>query len=357
MEKQETDTQPTRQAIPVMLIAQPMMQDQVTFASMLDTLSKRKLLIVVISAMVTGIGLSIALLTPPVYRSEVTLLPPSLSDISGLGSVNEANRTTPAAVYNKFMETMKSKSLRNAFFLDNGLLSELAPEAKTAVEKRKAFSAFDKTLVVEDRKVTLEGTDPDLTARWLNDFVQNAAQASKDKVIADVNSAIQSEKTSLSIAIEAKRKTAAEGRADQIAQLEEALDIAAELGITDFTLSLTDSLNKGKAGSVSVATATVPLYMHGTKTLKAEINTLKSRTNDDPFIPDRHPLLERLFLLDSVHIDAGKVQPVRIDEAAVSGTYIKPKRKLIVLASLIAGIILGVLGAFMVEAASRKRET
>lgn len=97
--------------------------------------------------------------------------------------------------------------------------------------------------------------------------------------------------------------------------------------------------------------------MYGTKVLKAEINALKSRTNDDPFIPDLHPLLERLFFLDNVHIDAGKVQPVRIDEAAVSGTHIKPKRTLIVLSSLMAGIILGVLGAFMVEAASRKRET
>jgi len=77
---------------------------------------------------------------------------------------------------------------------------------------------------------------------------------------------------------------------------------------------------------------------------------LKSRKNDDAFIPKLRPLQERLIVLDGIqmNLNKDKVFAARVDQkAVVPNKPIKPKKSLIIILSLLLGLMLGVLVAFV----------
>ena len=88
-------------------------------------------------------------------------------------------------------------------------------------------------------------------------------------------------------------------REDQVMLYEEASRIASALGIIGRVDATNILQNIQKNVDFATATATTPLYYLGYDALITEINVLRSRKSDDPFIPGLRDLQEELGMLGS----------------------------------------------------------
>ena len=109
---------------------------------------------------------------------------------------------------------------------------------------------------------------------------------------------------------------------------------------------------------LNITTTSTPLYYRGFRALNAEIEFLKNRKSDDPFINGLRDLQEKLALLRSIKIEEEGLRSVRIDQAAYPPKYrIKPNRKLIVSLGTVVGLFLGIFLVFFVSFVQKQRET
>ena len=180
-------------------------------------------------------------------------------------------------------------------------------------------------------------------------------------------------------------------REDQIKIFEEAATIASKLGVKDRV----DTASKLRNNQLNISTTNIPLYNRGYSALRAEIELLKNRTSDDPYINNLRDLQEKLAklrsrksddpfiygfrdlqvkidqlrnlktdytffqglrglqeelaLLRSIKIDKEGQHAVTIDQPAYPPKYrIKPNSRLIVSIGTMAGLFFGIFLAFIV---------
>ncbi|TXS90840.1 hypothetical protein FV139_17880 [Parahaliea maris] len=180
-------------------------------------------------------------------------------------------------------------------------------------------------------------------------------------------------------------------RLDRIAQLTEALSVAQSLGLEEpqFIAQLGAGTGNSLAIRADIEGEGDPLYLRGARMLKAEIAALKQRSSNDFTNPDIRNLESDLAMLeynrevevlqaradDTAFIvgirdmrtelnqlksylkqDFSGVRVLKLDEPAVAPDRpIKPRKSLIVAASLVAGGMLGVLVALIMNAAANRR--
>ena len=155
--------------------------------------------------------------------------------------------------------------------------------------------------------------------------------------------------------IASKRQMAKRRREDQIVRNHEAATIANNLGIKR-RVDATNIIQNTQM-NVDIATATTPLYYLGFEALMTEINILKSRLSDDPFIGGLRDLQERLSLLHSIKFDKEKIKTVHIDQAAYQPkSAIRPNRRLIVSLTTVVGLFSGIFLAFLIEFVKSQRK-
>lgn len=310
---------------------------------------KRIIAITIISVLA---AVAYALLTPHVYKAEVFILPPFAADVEklnihGLNLTDKTGKISAVDLYAEALKNLQSLSLRRVFFDEHNLLDLLQADGGEGVSGQKAFKVFvesfqDKLKVARDKKdrtdfvtVSLEGTNPEQIASWLNTFLSMVNAYTRDGFVQKLQIKIQGEKTYLENKINELRQTAENRRMDKIAALQEALSVASQLGI------------------VQRAETTIlepPLYLRGTRELQAEIDILQKRKNEDPFIENLRPLQSELAKLNQIEIAADEINAIRIDQLAmVPQDPIKPKRKLIVVLGAVLGLMLGIFVAFFVN--------
>jgi chain length determinant protein (polysaccharide antigen chain regulator) len=106
----------------------------------------------------------------------------------------------------------------------------------------------------------------------------------------------------------------------------------------------------------------MPLYLYGTKALKAESKALENREKtaknlpygEEHFIEGLPEILFKINQLKNIEIDFSKVSIAQVDEkATVPSRPIKPRKSLILALGLIAGGFLGLITALLVGAYKR----
>ena len=355
MDKQSSYIQPTKQGFPVMLVAQPIDDDEINLFDLFRTLAGHKWLIAACTAAATGIGLLYALLATPIYKVETSLIPPTLSDVAALQIAGDS--ATPETLFKRFSTALDSKSLRRDFFLHHGGQQKLAPEAKTDKELRTAFNSFDGSLTWKDGTLTMVGTDPKLITDVLNDFVQASEQKVRENVVADLQAENRTRTALINQTINARLAAASQALTNRMTQLQEAIAIAKRLGISEYKLPTVSTNPKGDSIGDAVATVEIPLYMRGTKALQAELDALHERKDNAAFVPGLNKLKQELLQLKSQSIQAKDFRLMRVDEAALTPDRpFEPRRKLIVLGSLLAGVLLGFIAVFLTESFVRNKE-
>jgi chain length determinant protein (polysaccharide antigen chain regulator) len=366
----ENQNKPTAQSSDIYASSQ-YPTDEIDLIDIWRVLVRQRKLILIVTLIVSMLAVGYVLVTPPVYKAEVFLLPPLGKDVVGLShpdatltpvnirqtpleikrtpkniilSPGDIRRTTVDAVYDEMIINLQSLSLRRQFLDEQKLVqNSLSPQTLLVQRGRKEKSDFC--------TVSLEGSDPELITIWLNGFVSMVDSYTKNKLAEIIETEIENKKKAIGEKIGGLRQTSTNRRLDRITLLKEQFYIAEKLGIVDrknVSGDVTTKIQNSPRIGLSVNSEGTPLYLRGTGELQAEIDMLERRKNDDPFIANLRDLQGELIRLEKIRLDRGDISAVRIDRMAVQPEEpIKPKRKRIVVLGLLLGIILGLFSAFL----------
>ncbi len=316
--------------------------DEIDLRDLVRTLIKHKKIIILVAVTVFLLALIYALLATPVYKAQVSFLPPTEADVAELNVNNATDATTAYTVFEKNLNSLK---IRRLIFDKLKLIKAYSGDTVNEANTDSIFEKFNEDISIE-KPVTkkgekaipaiylvMSGTDPELLAKVLNTLEAETRSTTKQEVITAVTEKIDLNKDQLERIITQLRATADKQRKDTITQLlekdtveqqkltdqistlrssaktkredrievlTEAAKIAESLGILDKS-SLLDSnitsTSDKNAFYTEVTTQAKPLYLRGSKALRSEIKELTNRTSDDPFIPELRSLQDKLELL------------------------------------------------------------
>jgi len=326
--------------------------DEIDLFELWDKLWSQRLFIVSVTSIVFVIAVAYLLLVKPVYRAEAYFLAPLKQDVRALNIAGVSEGNTSGKVYSEFQKNLQSRQVRREFF-DNKKLIKLYENEK-AVSVNDAFEKkFNKDLIVTLPKkdkgelvsIYFDLTNRSLSASLLNEFIQFSVDKTVNEFVNSISTDVKNRKEILEDKMFAMRKLGLLRRQDRIIQLEESLRLAAAADIVDTNIN--ESANKLNMD-----------YMRGTNVIESEIKILKSRKNDDAFIPQLRNLEERRSYLSSIILDKESIKVAIIDQHAyIPEKSIKPKKILVLTISVVLGGMLGIMLAFMRSAIKSRKES
>ena len=343
----------------------PTHDDEIDLFELFQSLWQEKILIVLVTAVVTVLALIYALTATPIYQTQATLVPPPAYAVQGYNEGRmEAFRNTGVKeltaneVYSIFKTNLNSSQLRNAFFEEVYLPSLSAEQQKNSRES--LLKTFNKILSVKQGdpktnpnlyQVSVELDNPDEAASWVTQYIDRATTATKLELKKNIEAEQSVRINALSSQITSLLDTAKKEREDQMNLLKEALYIAESIGLEN-TSPQSDKASLG--GNRYIDNDLI--YTRGAKTLRAQLAVLEKRSSDEPFIPGFREMNTQLELLRAYKLNDADVSVVTIDEAAeVPTAPIKPKKSLIVAVGIVLGGMLGVFAA-LIRSMIRKRK-
>ncbi len=234
--------------------------------------------------------------------------------------------------YSLFKQRLSSKSLLNHYKSEHSL-----EDTPTLKFNKDSFSA--------------EWHDPDEAADWANGISEMANEMVVKHYLSNLDYRLRQQIENIEYTISSKRKFAKKRREDRIVMLEEALHTAEALELKErFNTNPIVYEDSSQAGDIAINTVNTPTYYRGTRALLAEIDILRNRTSDDPFITILRDLEEELIHRKSINISDISIKAYTLDQSATSPKQpIKPKRRLIVTLGGIIGLMGGVFLAFLLN--------
>ncbi|NWD26113.1 chain-length determining protein [Pseudomonas yamanorum] len=240
-----------------------------------------------------------------------------------------------------------------------------------AIDSERAQVGADLKVIVNNRLNELKGKI---------DAARSNYETDKESKIAKLLEADRLKRAQLEDELVALRLQMKIERTDRLAELAEAISIAKSMGIKTPTTpsSMADASRSGsnQVMRTEVNNQKIPLYFLGTEALEAERTALQARTNDDftnsriaeigkelqmlqvnrevevlkkrgnedIFLQDVEPLRAEVARLRGLNIDMSSLKLVTIDRRAQEPlSPIKPKKTLVIVLSLVAGLMVGVL--------------
>ncbi|WP_406821257.1 LPS O-antigen chain length determinant protein WzzB [Pseudomonas sp. KnCO4] len=327
--------------------------DEIDLFELFGVLWKQKVVIISIGLIVAAFAVAYALLATPIYEARVIVQPPTHNDIAqlnyGRGGSSGLNVFSVKDVYGVYLRNLQSESLRREFFRKVYLPS--LPEEKRKGSQDALYNQFRDVLSLgavnkdsSDRFfVTSSQPDPGQAAQWVVHYVEMAGERAKKEIIQNARADALVKADNLEQQVRAERESARKQREDQIAQLTEALRVARSIGLERppiISNNLSGELSAGMDGSLT--------YMRGSKALEAEIENLRNRASDDPFIAKLRQRQEAMAFYRALQVDPAVVQVYGQDGAIESPDRpVKPKKLIIVVLGAILGLVLGTVVGFV----------
>lgn len=357
---------------PTVYQSPPAYGNEISLTDIINILWCRKKIILGITVVAVVIGFFYAFTQKRIYQVETILLPPLYENIQPLNVLNnhniKSNNLNAENVFESFIGNINSRKFKKEFFDKFKILETLSvasdsTQPLTEKDNNTIFESFSKAIKVNTggmgtTLITLEGTDKEKIGPRLDSLVAMANQETINQLVRNLQANIDSKIKSIKIEISSKRSIYKQRREDELGRLEEAYQIANELGIREhlFVPNIDGSFNRAVSAELNSISKSLSnennlsVYMKGTKVLQAEINALKNRKSDDFHIKGLRDLQEQLTRLRAITVKKDKLQTVIVDKkASVDVKPIRPNRKLIVMLSLVFGVALGVFSVFMVE--------
>lgn len=329
--------------------------DEVDIIKLVKQLYEQKIVIIVSMIIVLFCAIIYVFLTGPIYVSKAAVQPPSLSDISGYNLGREEAKLplySVADVFSVFKRNLLSQSSKREFF--NSVYLPSLDKASTAKSNDRLWSDFNKIFNVyaADAKntpdyyvVSVEHDVPEVAAKWANLYVKMISNEAADEMQKNLLTEIDTRVDSLDRQITALRATARTRREDSIIRLQEALVVADAVGLDDpQVVSGRTSSSKDIASYIDGSL----MYMRGAKAMRAELEVLRNRKNDDPFISELRNLENQLYFLKAINVNPDNVKSFKSDgRALVPDSPIKPNKLIIVAVSIALGLALGIIFALV----------
>jgi len=297
----------------------------------------------------------------PIYQAEATVKSATANDLiefsrpqlAGIYSLNVS------AAFASAQSALLSTGYRKEFYeLKLDEIKEIPGAYNNNLTLDQNFSAFNKNFSVKASgskdsesfvEINLKSSDAEFASILLNDFVQYALfrrlRDSYDTMLAKINGHIES----LNYKANIMREEYLGGKARRILELKEAYVIATAIGQLDPVYRNMDLMGGQKP----------PLYMLGSKAIKAEIKALDSRDiiakdlprGEDHFIEGLPPILLEIESLETLEVDFSKINLARIDQVAVVPVSpVKPRKLLIIALAIVAGLFVGLFMALIAAA-------
>ena len=350
--------------------------DEIDLFELFQSLWQEKILIIVITGLVTVIALAYALMATPIYQTQASLVPPPAYAVQDYNdgrteafrqiTQGDKDSTLTSAtknfsvedIYKFYLNNLKSLQLRNEFF-EYVYVPTLSAEQQEK-SRESLLKTFNSILTVKqtDAKsnpnaynVSVVLDDPVLAVEWVQQYIERAVNATKIELKRNIESEQKTRINAMQSQLQSLLDTAKKQREDQINLLKEALYVAESIGL-EGPSSQSDKASLG--GNRYIDNDLI--YTRGAKTLRAQLDVLQKRTSDEPFIAGFRELNTQLELLKAYTLDDSNVSVVQIDEAAeVPSAPIKPNKKLIVAIGIVLGGMLGVFAA-LIRSMIRKRK-
>lgn len=329
--------------------------DEIDLFELLAGLWKQKLLIALVTLLITVVAASYAFLSAPVYEAKTSLLPPRLADVAGynLGRAEAGlSEFTVDQIYSIFTRNLRSEGQRNSFFEQVFLPAQAADKSSGAKDQLR--NTLNKKLVVSNPdiknnparfEVLAQSAQSSQAAEWANVYVERAASKTRQDMADTAATEITTRVKSIKSRIEVLRESAKKLREDRIARLHEALVVADKAGVQ------TPQVKVGRTSADGELEQFIDgdlMYMRGAKAIRAELAVLQSRKNDDPFISGLRDFENQLDFLSKVSVSPSNVAVFTLDNAAEApDTPIKPKKSLILALGIMLGGMLGVFIALI----------
>mgnify|MGYP001333460182 FL=1 len=334
------------------------MNDNINIGNLYQTLlnKKRSVLIILLASVVLSSLYAFTL--PNLYRAQIYIVPPQDKFVQPLNyfatqiAKDSQLVLKQQYIYFDFMKNAQSRQFQRKFFFDNNIYDYFDADPEEAFDvsfnEMLRFSLESKYVSRDIRQedffnVSFLHSDPNLAAKWLNDYVQMVERETSRRIVDGVNTSIENYRKKIQSAIDSHKNQAKQIRADNITRLKEALLIAEELDIikpsnanlTNQTIIMDNSTVSGPTQITEM-----PLYLFGTDALKTQIDILQNRVSDDPFIPNLRSLEAELNTTSLVKVNYSDVRVAEIDQKALAPTRkYSPRRSLILIVGLFFGIV------------------
>ncbi|MDH4562765.1 chain-length determining protein [Pseudomonas sp. BN411] len=316
--------------------------DEIDLAALLHSLWEQKLLIALVTLLVTlGAG-AYAFLATPEYQVQTVLRPAAIKDLDALNRTNVYDLTAEQAIQ-RVGAALESYDSRLGFFRANqGLFEALRQPGRSLEQTFEGFNQAAFKMVQPDPKkagnlsnyVGIQLTYPkDVNGVALvNGLVDYVIQLERERISSDLKTVIQNRLNQLELQISAARanyEASTEAkiarlieadnlkraklqdelkalrqqlkthRDNRITQLDEAIRIAKALGISKPTTpsALGERVTQGSVVRTEVNSQQIPLYFMGSEALEAERNVLLQRRSDDFTAPRIAQIAKELQLL------------------------------------------------------------
>lgn len=338
--------------------------DEIDLVEVFKSLWSQKLLIALVTLIITGLAAGYAFLSTPVYESKSSILPPRSADVAGFNlGRSEAGLAefTAASVYSLFIQYLRSEGLRRDFFEQVYLPAEAG--SQNAQAKEQQWERFNKKLSVntpDEKKnpgrfeVAVQSSDSSRAAEWVSLYSDLAAKKTLKDIADTVATEVSTRSKSTLGHISVLRESARKLREDRIARLSEALKVADKVGLQAPQVKASRTSSDGELEQFLDGNL---IYMRGAKAIRAELEVLQNRKNDAPFILGLRELENQLDFLAKVSVSPEGVAVFTLDSAAeVAETPIKPKKALIIGLGFVLGGMLGVFIALMRGMLAKRRE-
>ena len=332
--------------------------DEISLYDLYRTLAKRKKLIAIVVASVLIVCGIYLIITPKIYQVTALLFPPSSGDmyLTNL-DVSKVADFQPEQVFKLYAQELTSNDRWYEFTKQE---KQLFTNISLEDQLHNPFK-LDKDKDIPGPHILLKYDTPVTknAVAVVQHYLRFAEQGLIVRFVQQIASNISHTTKALELEIQLVRDAAKQARLDQIVQLESDLAIAKKLGIVDNLYFSLASKGGEKAGILNIfttnpATAT---YLKGTKVITAELDSLKKRESDDPYIPSLRQKQDQLKQLQEVRFTPDLFHAYDQDgEANLSTSPVKPKKTLVLLLGGILGLFLGIFTAFIAEFIAKARE-
>jgi len=406
-------------------------EDEIDLKQLFGILADRKWFIAGITGFITVLAVAYALLIPPTYQASISFVSPSQSSVVQLNKVKITSETSET-IFRQFLNNILSSQFQKKVFETNDYLNRLNPENKPIDNYEDYINNFTSSIQIEaikikndevlnyekPIKISMDGSDAVIISSFLNDLARAADMDTINEFLAIIQQKIdnrveeiakqkilllsrakqdrlsqinrikeedQQKINEINDRIDRLRIKAEKYRLNQIQILSDAATIASTLGIIGNNFkTISDNQKSNPALTVTIGdNQELPKwYLYGKDALLKEIETLKNRINNDPYIPEILSLQDTLQEIQSnqtlrtlesreddspfiaeinkLDIESSKLKSYRLDSKGInamqinlsaypSESPIKPKKKLIVAVAFIAGLMLSIFLVFIMN--------
>jgi chain length determinant protein (polysaccharide antigen chain regulator) len=329
--------------------------DEIDLFEVCQGLWQQKWLIASTTALASVLAAAVAFTATPVYEASASILPPQQSSTSNFNlGLAEAgvNSFDVVGVYTLVKRIALSDELRREAF-EKLYLPHFDGQDKK-VNRQALWADFNKKFTVNQSPdksrpelymLSIQGEDAALTASLVNDVMQMVASKTKAQMQANVDSEVTVKLNTAKQTISVMQAAAQKSREDRIVRLREALQVAEAVGLESPRVTAGKTSTDGELAEFVDGNL---MYMRGAKAIRAELNVLESRKNNDPFIAELPALRNQIDFLERINFQPANAAVFTVDnipEAPVQP--IKPKKSLILVLGILLGGMLGVFAALI----------